>query len=231
MTGARHHTPPLLLLLDYDGTVTSDEANEVVLQRHVGDAWRPLEDEVRAGRMGHAECFARQVALLDVPRDELLATMLAAARPAPGLAAFLAALVARGARAAVVSVGLRPVIEAFWRREGLPPLPIYASELEDGGAGGGPPYRVRFNPLLGDCPRCGPAACKGAIARRLRRPGEVVVAFGDGEGDLCLAGAADLTFARGRLAELCAAGGLPWRPLDGFDHVWAEIDRWLAARG
>ena len=215
--GAPHDARPLhrlLAILDYDGTATTRECNEVVLQALVGDAWRPYEDEVRAGRMGHAECFARQIGLVEAPRAELLGAMTNAAEPAPGLGEFLAAVRSGGGRTTVVSAGFREVIEAFWRRNGLPPVELAASELHGTGQAGGPPYRVTYSPQLGDCPRCGPASCKATVLRALRRPGDVVWVFGDGASDLCPAREADLVFARGHLAELCATEGLPWRGLD-----------------
>ena len=220
---APHDARPLrrlLVILDYDGTATTRECNEVVLQAFVGDAWRPFEDEVRAGRLSHAACFARQIGLVRASRTELRGAMVAAAEPAPGLAAFLAAVRDGGGRAALVSAGFREAIEEVWRRHDLPPLEIVASELVGGGlageagAAGRPPYRVAFSPRLGDCPRCGPAACKAAVLRALRRPGDTVWVFGDGASDLCPAREADLVFARGHLADACAAESLPWRPLD-----------------
>jgi 2-hydroxy-3-keto-5-methylthiopentenyl-1-phosphate phosphatase len=222
----QHPAPPaagplrrLLAFLDYDGTATTRECNEVVLQALVGDAWRPFEDEVRAGRLSHAECFSRQIGLVEAPRAQLLGAMVDAAEPAPGLAEFLPALRAGGGRATVVSAGFREVIEAVWRRHDLPAVELAASELDGSGPGGagplgGPPYRVAYSPRLGDCPRCGPASCKAAVLRHLRRPDDVVWVFGDGASDLCPAREADLVFARGHLAGLCAAEGLPWRPLD-----------------
>ena len=204
----------LLAFLDYDGTATTRECNDVVLQKLVGDAWRPFEDEVRAGRMGHAECFDRQIRLVEAPRAELLGAMSAAAEPAPGLAAFLAAVHDGGGRAVVVSAGFREVIEEFWRRHGLPQVELAASELDGSGPAGGPPYRVVYSPRLDDCPRCGPGSCKAAVVRELRRHSDLVWVFGDGASDLCPAREADLVFARSYLAESCAAEGLPWRPLD-----------------
>jgi 2-hydroxy-3-keto-5-methylthiopentenyl-1-phosphate phosphatase len=215
--GAPHDARPLhrlLAILDYDGTATTRECNEVVLQQLVGDAWRPFEDEVRAGRMSHAVCFDRQIGLVEAPRAELLGAMTAAAEPAPGLGEFLSAVRDGGGRATVVSAGFHEVIEAFWRRNGLPPVELAASELVGAGQAGGPPYTVAYSPRLEDCPRCGPASCKAAVLRALRRPGDVVWVFGDGASDLCPAREADLVFARGHLAELSAAEGLPWRGLD-----------------
>ena len=57
-----------------------------------------------------------------------------------------------------------------------------------------------------------------------------MLVFGDGVSDLCPAREADLTFARGHLAERCAAEGLEWRPLTDFAGVWTEVDAWLALR-
>jgi HAD superfamily phosphoserine phosphatase-like hydrolase len=225
-TGGRR----ILALLDYDGTLTTHECNEIALQRFVGDAWRALEAEAQADRMSHAECFDLQVRMIEAPRDELLRLLTAVAEPAPGLAAFFAALEERGGRAAVVSAGLREAIEGFWRRESLPQLELFASELVGGGPGGGPPYRLAFSEALGDCPRCGPRSCKSAVLRALRRPGDLVIVFGDGASDLCPAREADLTFARGHLAERCAAEGLAWRPLGDFAAVMDEIDQWLEGR-
>jgi len=212
--------PPgrLLVLLDYDGTATTRECIEVVLQERVGDAWRPFEDEARAGRMSHAEALDRQIGLLEMPRAELLGAMAAAAEPAPGLADFLHAVRVAGGRAVVVSAGFREVIEEVWRRHGLPPVELVASELVGDGQGAGPAgrplYHVAFSPCLGDCPRCGPGRCKAAVLRALRRPGDTVWVFGDGSGDVCPAREADLVFARDHLAGVCAAEDLPWRPLD-----------------
>jgi 2-hydroxy-3-keto-5-methylthiopentenyl-1-phosphate phosphatase len=222
--------PRILAILDYDGTLTTRECNEIALQRFVGDAWRPFEVEVRAGRMSHATCFDAQVNLVQAPQQQFLDALVQAAAPVPGLAAFLAALSERGGRAAVISAGFRVAIETFWQRESLPPTQIIASELVGHGPAGGPPYRIAFNDALGDCPRCGPGACKGAVVRALRRPGDIVLAFGDGAGDYCTAQEADLTFARDYLAELCQSDGIVWRPLPDFTRVWHEVDEWLARR-
>lgn len=97
----------MLAFLDYDGTLTTHECNEIVLQRFVGAAWRPLEAEAKADRMSHAECFDRQIGLIKAPREDLFGALVAEAEPAPGLPAFLAELEARGGRPVIVSAGLR----------------------------------------------------------------------------------------------------------------------------
>ncbi len=220
----------ILALLDYDGTITTHECNEIALQPLVGDKWWALEEEAYADRMSHAEVFQRQIRLIRAPRTELIGALLDVAEPMRGLKDFFTALQVRDGHSAIVSAGVREAIEAFWRREELPPMRLYASELVGEGPDDGPPYRLEFSDALGDCPRCGLASCKAAILRALRRPGDVVLVFGDGPSDLCPAREADLTFARGHLAERCAAEGLEWRPLSDFGTVMDEVDAWLADR-
>jgi len=214
----------LLLVLDYDGTATVDECNEIILQRFTGDAWRPLEAQALDGTLTHAECFRQQFALVQAPRDELYTAMADLAEPAPGLASLLDWALAGGARVAVVSVGFREAIERVWERHGLPPVELYASELE---ALPGSGYTVVLDDLFGDCPRCGPGGCKGGAVRALRRSADAVAAFGDGVGDLCLAREADIVFARGVLRQLCDAEGIAYHLLTDFETARTELERWV----
>jgi 2-hydroxy-3-keto-5-methylthiopentenyl-1-phosphate phosphatase len=222
--------PRLLALLDYDGTMTTHECNEIALQPFVGEAWWELEEESYNDRMSHAEVFNRQIGLIEAPRAELIRRLLEVAEPMPGLRAFFTELRARGGESAIVSAGIREAIEAFWEREQLPPMELFASELVGEGPDSGPPYHLEFSDALGDCPRCGPRSCKAAILHRLRRPGDVVLVFGDGPSDVCPAREADLVFARGYLAKRCAQEKLEWRPLTDFGEVLGEVDAWLERR-
>ena len=216
----------LLVLLDYDGTVTAHECNDLVLQNLTGDAWREPEAALRAGLIGHAECFRRQVALVNVPREQFIAQAVSAAELAPGFEHFLRALCTAGARTAIVSAGFHEAIEEVWRRHDLPPVEVFASRLE----GKRPPYRLVLDPALGHCPTCGPSACKGALARSLRRPGDVLAVFGDAHSDLCMAREADMIFARSNLEGLCEREGLPYHPLADYRDALAQLRIELAQR-
>ena len=68
----------VLLVLDYDGTVTVDECNELILQRFTGDAWRPFEAQARDGSLTHGGQPYR-------PRHPPAAAMIAAALEAAGI--------------------------------------------------------------------------------------------------------------------------------------------------
>ena len=77
-------------------------------------------------------------------------------------------------------------------------------------------------PLEADgCGACG--FCKAAIVRELQAAGYQVVGIGDGTSDRCLAPAADVLFARGRLTEYCRARAIPFTPFETFDEVLAHL--------
>ena len=219
------------MLLDYDGTVTDREYAVLALQQLTGDAWRALDQAAARGEIGPAECLRRQVGLVTTSKEALVAASSRDARLAPGFAEFLAALVAGGARVAVVSAGFREAIEVVWRREQLPPVELFASAIvpRDAGAAG-PPWTVRFDSRLGDCPTCGPRCCKAGVARLLRRAGDTVAVFGDGIADLCLAREADVVFARGRLAELCEREGIAYHRLSDYRPALLRLTELMTPR-
>ncbi len=71
-----------------------------------------------------------------------------------------------------MSAGFREAIEPVWRREGLPPVELYRQRAGRATARR-PARRPSASPsarALGDCPRCGPASCKGAVRARPAPP-------------------------------------------------------------
>lgn len=218
--GGRPDLSRLFVVLDFDGTITQTDCNEVVLRRHTGTAWYVFEQAARRREISHAECLRRQIRLLHIPRRQVLREFAAAAVLRPGFAGFLRWLVAGGGRAAVISVGFREGIEEVWRREALPPVELFASELR---GGPGERFEVVLHPAYGACSTCGPGACKAGVLEARRLPDDVVVVFGDGISDLCPARRADVVFARAQLAQLCQEEGISWHPLDTFSDAHAAL--------
>ena len=213
----------LLVVLDYDGTITDREYNVLAFQKLTGDAWRVFENAARRGEISHAECLDREVGLVTTPKQDLIAANSDDARLAPGFREFLRALLAGGARVVVVSAGFREAIEQLWRREKLPAVELFASEIVPRDGVAGPPWAVIFNRHLGACPTCGPGSCKTGVLHRLYRTGDTIAVFGDGVADLCLAREADIVFARGVLTELCEREGITYHRLGDYRRALAQL--------
>jgi 2-hydroxy-3-keto-5-methylthiopentenyl-1-phosphate phosphatase len=217
----------LLAVMDFDGTITELDCMDALFRRHLA-SYQELVAAMRNGGLRPAEAVRRGVSALPIPREQVLAEFCEGAVLRAGFAPFLHGLLAGGGRTAVISAGFREGIERAWRREGLQDVHLFAGELLADPAGG---HSLQLHAAFGDCADCGPRACKGPVVDGLRRPGDLVVAFGDGRRDLCMARRADLVFARSGLARACEREGIPYVRLEDFTTALDTMSERLAARG
>ena len=73
----------------------------------------------------------------------------------------------------------------------------------------------------GACGTCG--SCKGAVVKELQAKGHRVISVGDGNADRCMAGVADVLFARGRLLDWCRGAGFACTPFETLHVVAARL--------
>jgi 2-hydroxy-3-keto-5-methylthiopentenyl-1-phosphate phosphatase len=217
----------LLAVMDFDGTITQHDCMDTLFRRHLS-SYQELIAAMRSGELRPAAAVRRGVSELPIPGAQVLDEFAAAAALREGFAVFLHELLAGGGRAAVISAGFREGIERAWRREGLTDTPLFAGELLDDQVNG---HGLQLHAAFGDCELCGPRACKGPIVDGLRRPGDLVAAFGDGQRDLCMARSADLVFARSGLARSCEREGIAYVPFEDFTAALETMTARLAAEG
>jgi len=126
--------------------------------------------------------------------------------------AFVAEAEAAGIPLAIVSDGLDYAIRRILVSHGLGRLPIIANRLEAAGARS---WRLDFPHGNPTC-RIAMGNCKCACAGRARDEQRRVLLIGDGASDFCVAGEADLVFAKHRLIEHCRSAGIAYVPVTGF---------------
>ena len=155
-----------------------------------------------------------------LPRDPELLRREAAAMPQDeSFPAFVAAVRERGAVVEVVSDGLGFYVKPNLERLGVDHLFVATNEnrLENGGAGMSFPFG---HP---SCFVCG--TCKRERVRLHQAAGRVVVFVGDGTSDRYAAAHADMVFAKGALARICADQGWDFYEWDRFVEVEQEVAR------
>lgn len=216
------------ILCDFDGTVSVEDITDSLLERFGRPGWQAIEQAWKRGEIGSRECMERQIALLDASREELDAHLdgMAIDRAFP---AFAAAAREADMPLAVVSDGLDHAIRRILGAYGLGDLPVLANRLEAVGPRG---WRLGFPYGSADC-RSGncKCSCAGSAHAERRR----VLLIGDGASDFCVAGEADLVFAKHRLIEHCRSAGIPYVPITSFadavDLLPTLIAGELAAHG
>lgn len=202
------------VLCDFDGTISTIDVTDTLLEAFGKPGWREFEDEWRAGRIGSRACMRQQIACLDASREELDEVIDAIAVD-EGFTAFVDAAGSRGWDLSIVSDGLDYAIFRVLRRHGLPALPVYANRLSQEGPRS---WKLDFPHADAACSQAS-GMCKCAFARRARTAGNKVLMIGDGRSDFCVAGVADIVFAKAGLIEYCSDKCLNHVPISGFDDA------------
>lgn len=204
-------------IVDFDGTISKQDTTDQILERFAEPAWRSVEQDWLDGRIGSRECMRRQVDLLRVTPVELDA-FIGGIEIDWGFSAFVRVCARHGIPVTVVSDGLDRTIRAVLGRAGLGSLPVVANHLESAGGDRwllSSPYAARS----GDCTS---GTCKCAVADGLHRPLTLLV--GDGKSDHCVAGEADLVFAKKGLIAHCREQGFAYRPFTDFSEATGLLE-------
>ena len=215
-------SPPRLkchVFIDFDGTIVPRDATDFLLERFAFPAWRDVEEEWRAGRIGSRECMTRQVALLRVTQHRLEQAIAELAIDR-GFASFVRQCRRRGIGMTVVSDGFDIVIDQVLRTAGLS-LPFFANRLI---AAGQDRWRVTFPSARSDC-RALAGNCKCAFTEPYATSLKVVI--GDGRSDHCVAQRADVVFAKAELLALCRSSSTPHFAFADFYEVGEQLAAWL----
>jgi 2-hydroxy-3-keto-5-methylthiopentenyl-1-phosphate phosphatase len=210
------------LLVDFDGTIASVDTTDHLLERFAAPAWREIEEDWKAGRIGSRECMVRQIDLVRASRAEM-DEFVAGIEIDAEFPAFAKLCARSGHSITVLSDGLDRMVEVALRRHGLD-LPYYANHLE---WRGDDRWRLTFPHARSDCQSLsGTCKCK-FIAET---PRELSIVVGDGRSDFCIAARADLVLAKGALLDHCIEADLPHVAFADFGEATEILAGWLEGR-
>jgi len=207
------------VFVDFDGTIAPQDTTDLILERFADPAWRAIEEEWKAGRIGSRECMVRQIDLIRASEDELDA-FISEIEIDPGFPDFVRLCAEGGHDLTVVSDGLDRTIGTVLRRAGLA-IPFRANRLEWAGDNR---WRLRFPYAKSDCSVLA-GHCKCGSLEALSTVPRIVV--GDGRSDFCMSMQADLVLAKGALADHCRRNGLPHQPFTDFTMATRLFADWL----
>ena len=63
------------IFCDFDGTISSADTTDWILDQFAAPAWRAIEEEWRAGRISARDCMQQQIALISASDAELDAAL------------------------------------------------------------------------------------------------------------------------------------------------------------
>jgi 2-hydroxy-3-keto-5-methylthiopentenyl-1-phosphate phosphatase len=210
---------PLLVQLDFDGTVTEEDVSFLLLDEYAGSGWRRYLEEYSAGKISVA-VFSKTVFGM-IKADEKTMTDFVLNSPRvrvrPGFKEFLYYCSNESIKVVVVSNGLRFYIEAILREMGITGLEVHAAECE-------------FSPEGGKLRYIGPdgvevdTGFKEAFADRFHAQGYRIIYVGDGASDIYPSRKASFVCATATLYQRSREENLPCQAFRDFYDITRIIE-------
>lgn len=210
----------MLFIIDFDGTLSTRDTVDAMLERFAGGSWASVEQEWLDGKITAVECMTQQIRMVKADHVTLEGFFRGIQLDASFLPFYQH--VSHFSKVAIVSDGLDHAIKVATRNAALPEIPIYANHLHFVQQG----IDISFPRLDAAC-QAGNGVCKCAVARDLAQESSgPIILVGDGKSDACLAHRADVVFAKGSLIKYCAAQNIAYQAFQSFADVLAKVKKW-----
>ena len=211
--------------LDFDGTISSQDVVDVVLERFADERWKDVEKDWVEGRIGSRECLGRQVDLVRASTEEVYSA-ISSVKVDSHFVPFILKAKELEIPVAIVSDGFDLLIRQVLTQN-LPglsgvweDLPLFSNKLLKTKNG----FKALF-PAEIPCPH-GCANCKEAVMEKWAQADQELIFVGDGFSDRYAAKRAGLTFAKGKLLTYCRDNGIEHLPYENFK----TITQWMSKK-
>ncbi|HEY0122755.1 MAG TPA: MtnX-like HAD-IB family phosphatase [Rhizobium sp.] len=202
---------------DFDGTISIEDATDMVLSRFAGPEWEDIERQWKQGLMGSGECMRRQIALVEASRKDLDA-LLDTMSIDPGFEEFLSYCRGTDLPVTIVSDGVDYFIRHILARHGIDDIPIVANVLTCCFADGRESYSLFPSPTASGC-MSGSGVCKCRVVKS----SDLQIYIGDGRSDFCVADKVDLVFAKAKLIGYCEDRDIPYVAFETFTDLLPKM--------
>lgn len=211
---------PFLFLSDFDGTMSIEDYYTSFAQGPLKELNRSLLKKYKNHQITSFEYLNTILMNIDLSEPDIEKTIQRLPMD-PSLHPLLEEIENQGGDFAVISAGadyyIRPILDRI-----KPGIPLYANRgifANRGIAMSFPKEREIQSPLYG--------IAKEKVLAQLRNRYQTIFFAGDGSGDFRAAKAADIRFAKARLAERLTEVGFPFIPFKNFEDILTYFKVWI----
>lgn len=206
---------PLIIFIDFDGTISRQDVSQAMLERFCQGDWRRWERLWEQGQLSTARCAAEVLAMMKATPGEL-EDFFREQEIDPSFPDFMAWARRRGLEIHVLSDGFENYITAIMDKYRLD-FNYYANRLEYNGA-----WRMVSPHGSETCQQCG--VCKKELIAALKSPEQPCVYIGDGFSDACAAPSCGLIFAKDQLAAILKEQGCNFFDFSSFASIQQTLN-------
>lgn len=213
----------LVVLCDFDGTITTVDTAEWVLARFTQGDWRQFDRQFENGEITLEECLNKEFSLMKVSEEQILEELKDGVTFRPSFKKLAEYCKENRIPLIIVSAGLDFVIKHFLELNNCQDLvEVHAAKTAFSAQG----IKFTFPTLVNKTSD----NFKHDMVRHYKSHGRKVVYVGDGLADYAAAKDADNSYAieGSRLAKLCKSHGIPCRNIIDFQDVIEAISKIVA---
>jgi len=218
--------PRMLVLCDFDGTISTVDMGNELLNRFTGKGWEDVDRAYCAGEIGSRVAYNQVASLFSGSRAQMLEFVSSRERIDPHFFEFYRFCQNKGVDLKIVSDGLDFYIDAILKKNNLQDIEFFSNVtvFHDGNK-----LSIEFPRMNDKCEKCG--TCKKGVLREHRLEYDRVIYVGNGHSDVCPAKDADLVFAKEVLYEKCMQDGTACVHYENFQDILSYLDNALFLNG
>ncbi|MBX9877176.1 MAG: MtnX-like HAD-IB family phosphatase [Candidatus Obscuribacterales bacterium] len=212
----------LSIYCDFDGTITTRDSVDFLLEHVAGEGWKQLEEKWERGEIGSRECMAQQVRLFEggwAAMEKALAGIVVD----PTFKNFALWCEENCIDLHVVSDGIDRTIDFIMAREGVKVTSVTANALveEDSTT-----VSLEF-PFASRTGGCASGVCKCEILEKGKANIglDKRIFIGDGRSDFCCANKADVLFAKNKLVKYCVENQIAHIEFVDFNQIQSALTK------
>ena len=206
----------MIFIVDFDGTISTKDTVDEALEAFGVDKEEiaRIEDAWVQGRIGSKECLSEQFKQTRLTPDEFL-NFARSVQIDPAFKDFYKAA-SKNHEVYIVSDGLDALIGEVFKLNGLSDVKFFANHVvwEKQSR-----ISLQFPFSQATCAQQS-GVCKCAVAQQQRgEDASKIVMIGDGRSDFCVAGMADMVFAKKSLKKHCVEKNIPHIAYETFAEI------------
>lgn len=210
-----------VVFCDFDGTVTTSDVTDVLLEELAHPDWKIIEERWVNGEIDDCQCMGEQIALIEGNWQKIVG-VLDTIKIDPYFKSFIAQCNEIGLPVYIGSNGIDRVVSYILHKEGIQVNGTWSYHLIESDKG----WQLEFpkSETRGFCQVQHSIACKCTLletdSRALSgRENPYKIVIGDSKSDFCWSHKADFVFGKNKLAQYCRERDIDHLSFTDFSHI------------
>lgn len=210
----------ILILCDFDGTISLRDMGYVLLNRFSSGDWKAIDRDFCEGKIGSKEAYSRIAKIIKGDEESVLHFVRTHSDIDPHFVSFYSYCREQGIDVKIVSDGLDFYIKNLLELHHLSEIPFYANGTR---FHPGDKMELSFPFASEECGLCG--TCKKKVVQVHRNEYDSILFVGNGLSDRCAAREADFAFAKDPLYSYCIQHDIPCHFFETFHQILSDLNK------